>query len=71
MMDDFELLGEVTSIEIIVVNLSIWEKQSLKERVGGRRWRKLKGEGKYDFPTAKFAKLSCIGARLTESDVAR
>jgi hypothetical protein len=40
---DFELVGELSEIEIIAVNLSIRELSSLKERYGGRRWRKLKG----------------------------
>ena len=40
---DFELVGELTDIEVIAVNLSIRERDSLKERYGGRRWRKLKG----------------------------
>ena len=40
---DFELLGDVKSIEPIAVNLSIRERKSLRSRFGGRRWRKLKG----------------------------
>ena len=56
MTDDFELLGEVTFIEIIAVNLSIRQKQSLKEQFGGRRWRKLKGEGQVRFPNGEIRK---------------
>jgi hypothetical protein len=40
---DFELIGQLTDIETIAVNLSIRERDSLKARYGGRRWRKLKG----------------------------
>ncbi len=40
---DFELVGELTDVETIAVNLSIRERDSLKERFGGRRSRKLKG----------------------------
>jgi hypothetical protein len=40
---DFELVGEVTKIQTIAVNLSIRERDSLRTRYGGRRWRKLKG----------------------------
>ena len=40
---DFELVGEISRIEVIAVNLSIRELTSLKEQYGGRRWRKLKG----------------------------
>lgn len=53
MKGDFELLGELTNIEIIAVNLSIRERQRLKEQFGGRRWRKLKGTGYVRFPNGK------------------
>ena len=46
----FELLGELTDIEIIAANLSIRERQRLREQFGGRRWRKLKGIGRVRFP---------------------
>jgi len=42
-MFDFELVGEITEIQTIAVNLSIREKDLLRERYGGKRWRKLKG----------------------------
>lgn len=54
MMDDFELLGEVTRIEVIAVNLSIRERKRLKTQFGGRRWRKLKGEGRVRFPNGEI-----------------
>jgi hypothetical protein len=40
---DFELVGELSNIETIAANLAIRERDSLKSRYGGRRWRKLKG----------------------------
>jgi hypothetical protein len=40
---DFEIIGELSEIETIAVNLSIRENADLKARYGGRRWRKLKG----------------------------
>jgi len=40
---DFELVGSISAIETIAVNVSIRELASLKEQYGGRRWRKLKG----------------------------
>jgi hypothetical protein len=40
---DFEIIGELSGIETIAVNLSIRENADLKARYGGRRWRKLKG----------------------------
>ena len=42
---DFELIGDLSDIELIAVNLSIRENADLKARHGGRRWRKLKGVG--------------------------
>jgi hypothetical protein len=39
----FEIVGAVSGVEIIAVNLSIRELSSLKEMYGGKRWRKLKG----------------------------
>ncbi|WP_204102845.1 MULTISPECIES: hypothetical protein [Spirulina sp. CCY15215] len=50
---DFELIGEITEIETIAVNLSIRELQRLKEQFGGRRWRKLKGIGLVSFPNGE------------------
>ena len=40
---DFELIGQLSDVETIAVNLSIRENADLKARYGGRRWRKLKG----------------------------
>lgn len=40
---DFEIYGNISSIEIIAVNLSIRELKALKAKFGGERWRKLKG----------------------------
>ncbi|HBI44583.1 MAG TPA: hypothetical protein DDY78_17300 [Planctomycetales bacterium] len=42
---DFEVVGELSNIEMIAVNLAIRERDSLKLLHGGRRWRKLKGVG--------------------------
>jgi hypothetical protein len=50
MENDFELVGEITDIEIIAVNLSIRELKRLKEAFGGKRWRKLKGVALVRFP---------------------
>ena len=50
MGSDFELLGELTAIEIIAVNLSIRERRQLRDQFGGRRWRKLKGVCRVRFP---------------------
>ena len=50
---DFELLGDIRDIEIMAVNLSIRERQRLKSRFGGRRWRKLKGVALVRFPNGE------------------
>jgi hypothetical protein len=50
MGSDFELLGELTAIEIIAVNLSIRERRQLRDQFGGRRWRTLKGVCRVRFP---------------------
>ncbi|PPT05026.1 hypothetical protein CKA32_000062 [Geitlerinema sp. FC II] len=44
------MLGDLSDIEVIAVNLSIRELRRLKEQFGGRRWRKLKGLGLVRFP---------------------
>ena len=54
MTEDFELLSEVTRIEVIAVNLSIRERKRLQAQFGGRRWRKLKGEGRVRFPNGEI-----------------
>ncbi len=53
---DFELLGKLTDIEVIAVNLSIRERRTLKAQFGGRRWRKLKGVGQVRFPNGEVRK---------------
>jgi hypothetical protein len=40
---DFEIVGDLSEIEVIAVNFSIRELAGLKEKYGGRRWLKLKG----------------------------
>lgn len=52
----FELIGELTDIEVIAVNLSIRELRRLKDEFGGRRWRKLKGSGLVQFPNGEVRK---------------
>jgi hypothetical protein len=50
MTSDFELLGEIWDIDVVAVNLSIRERKRLRAIFGGRRWRKLKGNGRVRFP---------------------
>jgi hypothetical protein len=39
----FEIVGEVTEIEVIAAGRGIRRLKHLQKRYGGRRWRKLKG----------------------------
>ena len=39
------MVGELSDVQTIAVNLSIRERDSLKNLYGGKRWRKLKGVG--------------------------
>lgn len=39
----FEVLGEIRNIEVIAEGRAVRIKRFLRERYGGRRWRKLKG----------------------------
>ncbi len=48
---DFELVGEISEVKTIAVNLSIREDADLKARYGGRRWRKLKGVSAVRLPS--------------------
>jgi hypothetical protein len=50
MDDDFELLGDISDVQVIAINLSIRERKNLKKQFGGRRWRKLKAIGSVRFP---------------------
>jgi hypothetical protein len=42
---DFELVGEITKIELIAVGRAIRELVRLRKQYGKGRWRKLKGVG--------------------------
>jgi hypothetical protein len=53
----FEIIGDITDIEVIAVNLSIRELQRLKADFGGRRWRKLKGVGLVRFPSGEVRRV--------------
>ena len=51
---DFEIVGAITDIETIAVHLSIRELSSLKEKFGGKRWRKLKGVANVRLPSGNL-----------------
>ncbi len=56
MGEDFELLSDLSAIEIIAVNLSVREHNKLKSQFGGHRWRKLKGVASVRFPNGEIHK---------------
>jgi len=56
MGDDFELVSDVSAIEIIAVNLSVKDRMKLKTQFGGRRWRKMKGVADVRFPNGEIYK---------------
>ena len=64
---DFELIGELSDVEPIAVNLSIRANADLKARHGGRRWRKLKASAWSACPTAASAGVKSTGTRLMAS----
>ena len=39
----FEIVGDITNIQVIATGRGIKRLKSLRKRYGGRRWRKLKG----------------------------
>jgi hypothetical protein len=56
MESEFEIVGTITEIETIAVNLSIREHQRMKSLFGGRRWRKLKAIALVRFPNGEVHK---------------
>ena len=51
MFDDFEVVGEITNVEVIAVNMSIRERNVLRANFGGKRWRKMKGVARVRVPS--------------------
>ena len=50
MVKDFEIIGEITNVEIIATGSSIRVVKRLKRIYGEGRWRKLKGIAKIRLP---------------------
>ena len=40
---DFEIVGEITDVEIIAAGTGVRDRARLRKQYGGGRWRKLKG----------------------------
>ena len=55
-IEGFELISEISAIEIIAVNLSIRERDKLKAQFGNYRWKKLKGVSYVRFPNGETYK---------------
>lgn len=53
---DFEILGELTAVELIAVGTSIRELARIEEAYGAGRWRKLKGLGLVRFADGTSAR---------------
>ena len=67
---DFEILGEITQIEIIASNTSVRDRIRLSEQYGSGRWRKLKGtasvrltDGKIRFAEVHWYEAHGIGKK--------
>lgn len=54
-MIDFELVSEITEIEIIAVNKSIRDLARLNRIHGKGRWRKLKGVANVELPSGRIS----------------
>ncbi len=53
-MIDFNLISEITEIEIIAVNKSIRDLARLNRTYGKARWRKLKGVANVELPSGRI-----------------
>jgi hypothetical protein len=40
----FEIVGDITNIQVIAAGRGVRRLKNLRKRYGGRRWRKLKGD---------------------------
>lgn len=53
----FEIIGEITDIEIIAAGLSIREIVRLRKQYGKARWRKLKGNATVRVPNGQIRRV--------------
>ena len=63
---NFEIISEITDIEIMAVGTKIRELARLRRKYGPGRWRKLKGIAQVRLRSGKYGWLNCIGMRRTE-----
>ena len=69
-MDEFEILGQISEIEIIAVGHSIRDRERVQRLYGQGRWRKLKGiatvrylDGAIDIAEVHWYEAHGIGRR--------
>ena len=61
----FEILGEITEIEVIATGHGIGALKFLRRRYGGGQWRKLKGIAKVRKRSAPCGGPRCTGMKPT------
>jgi len=61
---DFEILGEITDIEIIAKGTGIRVRERLRKQYGYGKWRKLKGSARVQLPNGmiRLAEIHCYEA---------
>jgi hypothetical protein len=45
----FEILGDITNVQVIATGQGIRRLKMLRKRHGGRRWRKMKGDATFGY----------------------
>lgn len=58
-MRSFEIVGEITAIEIIAAGTGVRDRERLRKTYGGKRWRKLKG----------IAKIRLMSGEIREAEL--
>ena len=64
----FEIVGNISDVEIIAIGKGIRESRRLRKAYAGRRWRKMKGMPQSNSRMVRFVQLSFTGMKPTESD---
>ncbi|MHC5596180.1 MAG: hypothetical protein ACYTXC_09525 [Nostoc sp.] len=63
---NFEIIGDITNIEIIAVGNSIRELERLRKTYGSGRWRKLKGFATISLDDGSIYEAEFTGMKPTE-----
>ena len=67
MNEVFDVIGQISEIEIIAVGTSIRELKLLREQFGRGRWRKLKGIARVKLQNGRIRLADFICLKLTVS----